>query len=128
MESLGIHILAEYSNCDYNRINDVAYIEKIMLESATLAGATVISSSFHRFSPHGVSGVVVIQESHMAIHTWPEYRFASADIFTCGDSVDPWKAYENLKKSLGAENGTSFKISRGNNLVSHTPEINIGEK
>lgn len=117
MESLGIHILAEYSLCDYSLINDVAYIEKVMLESAELAGATVISSSFHRFSPYGVSGVVVIQESHMAIHTWPEYRFASVDIFTCGDSVDPWKAYEYLKKSLGAENGTAFKISRGNNLV-----------
>jgi S-adenosylmethionine decarboxylase proenzyme len=123
MESLGIHILAEYSKCDYSLINDVAYIEKIMLESASLSGASVVSSSFHRFSPHGVSGVVVIKESHMAIHTWPEYRFASVDIFTCGDTVDPWKAYEHLKKSLGAENGTAFKISRGTNLVAESYKI-----
>ena len=120
--------MAEYSKCDYSLINDVSYIEKVMLESAELAGATIISSSFHRFSPHGVSGVIVIQESHMAIHTWPEYRFASADIFTCGDSVNPWKAYEHLKKSLGAENGTAFKISRGTNLQSEVPEINVRDK
>ena len=127
MESLGIHILAEYAKCDYSRINDVAYIERVMLESAQLAGATVLSSSFHRFSPHGVSGVVVIQESHMAIHTWPEYRFASVDIFTCGDSVNPWKAYEHLKKTLGAENGTAFKISRGTNIMAETTQV-ISEK
>lgn len=116
MEFLGIHIMAEYTNCDETLINDVVYIERVMKEGADMAGATIISSSFHHFSPYGVSGVVVIQESHLAIHTWPEHKFASVDIFTCGDTVDPWQAYEYLKDALKAENGSAIKLSRGNNL------------
>ena len=116
MDSLGIHIMAEYSGCDQSLINDVVYIEEVMLKSAKESGAAVISSSFHHFSPYGVSGVVVIQESHIAIHTWPEYQFASVDIFTCGDTVDPWKAYEFLKTALNAGNGTAIKMSRGSNI------------
>ncbi len=116
MEALGIHLLAEYTHCDPSLINDVSYIEKIMLEGASASGATIISSSFHHFSPYGISGVVVIQESHLAIHTWPEYRYASVDIFTCGETVDPWKAFDYIKKSLKAENGTALKMSRGTNM------------
>lgn len=83
-----------------------------MIDAAQIAGATVINSTFHHFSPWGVSGVVVIQESHLAIHTWPEYRYAAVDLFTCGDSVDPWVSFEHLKKAFEA-NYSALEMNRG---------------
>ena len=84
-----------------------------MLQAASKSGATVINSTFHHFSPFGVSGVIVIQESHFSIHCWPEYGFASIDLYTCGDTVDPWEAYKQLKSSLGATHGSTMELSRG---------------
>ncbi len=113
MNSLGRHILVEYYGCDPNVMNDVSYIETEMVQAATDAGATVINSTFHHFSPWGVSGVVVIQESHLAIHTWPEYQYASVDIFTCGHEVNPWVAYKILLEKFKAENGSAIELGRG---------------
>ncbi|MRJ02520.1 MAG: S-adenosylmethionine decarboxylase proenzyme [Epsilonproteobacteria bacterium] len=113
MKSLGKHLLAEYYRCDEEAINDVGKVEQALIRAAEIAGATVIGSSFHRFEPYGVSGVVVISESHLTIHTWPEYRFAAVDVFTCGDHVDPMKAHEYLKGVFGTENATVETILRG---------------
>ena len=112
MKALGRHILVEFSGCNAEVLNDVTIIEKSMVEAAQIAGATVINSSFHHFSPWGVSGVVVIQESHLAIHTWPEYKYAAVDLFTCGDSVDPWVSFEHLKKAFQA-NYSALEMNRG---------------
>lgn len=112
MKALGRHILVEFSGCNAEVLNDVSIIEKSMIEAAEIAGATVINSTFHHFSPWGVSGVVVIQESHLAIHTWPEYRYAAVDLFTCGDSVDPWVSFEHLKKAFQA-NYSALELNRG---------------
>ncbi|MDD4848209.1 MAG: adenosylmethionine decarboxylase, partial [Bacteroidales bacterium] len=84
MAALGRHILVEFIGCKSETLNDVALIEESMVTAARKADATVINSTFHHFSPFGVSGVVVIQESHLAIHTWPEYQYAAVDLFTCG--------------------------------------------
>jgi len=84
MNSLGRHILVEYYNCDPEILNDVFKIEESMVAAAKEAEATVINATFHHFSPYGVSGVVVIQESHLAIHTWPERGYAAVDVFSCG--------------------------------------------
>lgn len=112
MNALGRHILVEFSGCNAEVLNDVSIIERSMIEAAQIAGATVINSTFHHFSPWGVSGVVVIQESHLAIHTWPEYRYAAVDLFTCGDSVDPWVSFEHLKKAFQA-NYSALEMNRG---------------
>jgi len=113
MQSLGNHILVEFTGCNPKVMNDVAFIEKAMVDSATKAGATIINSSFHHFSPYGVSGVVVIQESHLAIHTWPEYGYAAVDLFTCGDEVDAWKAFDFLKEVFDAKNYSALEMNRG---------------
>ena len=84
-----------------------------MEEAAEKAHATIINATFHHFSPHGVSGVVMIQESHLAIHTWPEYGFAAIDIFTCGDTIDAVAAYEHLKTALQATRSTIAEMQRG---------------
>jgi spermidine synthase len=113
MKSLGRHIVVEFYDCDSESLNEVTHIEQSMLEAARKADATAINSSFHHFSPFGVSGVIVIQESHLAIHTWPEFGFAALDIFTCGDTVDPWVAYQELKTSLKASHGSAIEMGRG---------------
>ena len=77
------------------------------------AGATAIQDMVHNFTPHGVTGVVVIAESHFAIHTWPEYGFAAVDLFTCGETVDPWVAFQHLAQALAAANHSVVEMRRG---------------
>ncbi len=113
MNALGRHVVVEFYECSSEILNDVYHIEKSMVEAAQKAGSTVINSTFHHFSPIGVSGVVVIEESHLSIHTWPEYGFASIDIFTCGDNINPWVAYNYLEKSLKAKHGSAIEMHRG---------------
>ncbi len=113
MASLGRHIIVEYYDCSPDALNDVVHIEKSMEGAAEDAGATIINSTFHHFSPYGVSGVVVIQESHLAIHTWPEYGYASVDLFTCGDTVNPWVSYQILKDAFKAGHGSAVELKRG---------------
>lgn len=84
-----------------------------MEEAAKRSGATIVDEVFHLFNPHGVSGVVVIAESHLAIHTWPEYGYAAVDLFTCGEEVDPWQAYEFLKKRFKAQFTSTMELRRG---------------
>jgi len=86
-KSLGRHIIAEFYECDKDILDDVDKIEELMKKASIESGATIVTSTFHRFLPHGVSGAVIVSESHFAIHTWPEYGYASVDIYTCGDHV-----------------------------------------
>ena len=93
-------------------MNDVSAIERDMVAAAQKAGATVINSTFHHFSPYGVSGVVVIQESHLAIHTWPEYGYAAVDLFTCGE-MNAWISFDHLKECFGAKSYSALELKRG---------------
>lgn len=111
--NLGRHILVEFYDCDPQIMNDVVQIEQFMVLAAKEAQATVVNSTFHHFSPYGVSGVVVIEESHLAIHTWPEFGYAAVDIFTCGSSVNPWISYKFLEKNFKAGYGSSMELLRG---------------
>ena len=113
IEQLGRHILAEFYNCDEEILNNHQLIEQYMNEAAIKAKATIVKSVFHMFNPWGVSGAVVIQESHLTIHTWPEYGYAAVDLFTCGDEVDPWLAFAHLKDKLNAEKTETLEIPRG---------------
>lgn len=113
MKSLGRHILAEFFNCDKDILNDPTQIEKLMIDAAKEANATVLSTSVRTFEPFGVSAVVIIAESHLTIHTWPEYGYAAVDFFTCGDQADPWKADSFLSKELKAKKTTEKEVLRG---------------
>jgi S-adenosylmethionine decarboxylase proenzyme len=93
-------------------LNDTGAIEEAMNEAAAVSGATIVQSVFHMFSPHGVSGVVVVAESHLAVHTWPEYGFAAVDYFTCGE-VAAAAAIERLREKFGAERVTQREVERG---------------
>lgn len=111
--ALGRHVLVELYDCEPALLNDVDHVERSMVAAAEEAGATVINSTFHHFSPIGVSGVVVIEESHLAIHSWPEFGYAAIDVFTCGDSVDPWISYKFLEDAFKAGHGSSMELLRG---------------
>ncbi|HOI81040.1 MAG: adenosylmethionine decarboxylase [Thermovirgaceae bacterium] len=111
--ALGRHILVEAYDCDPSALDDILGLERSMKEAAEAAGATVVESAFRKFEPHGVSGVLVISESHLTIHTWPEFGYAAIDLFTCGCNADPWKAFERLSSYLGSSRTTSIEILRG---------------
>lgn len=111
--ALGRHILCEAYGCDPEVLNDVQNVERIMVDAALHAGAEVREVAFHKFSPHGVSGVVVISESHLAIHTWPELGYAAIDVFTCGENVDPWSACNFLLQEFQAQNTATTEVKRG---------------
>ena len=113
MNTLGRHILAEIYGCDSEILNNKISIEKIMVESALKAGAEVREVTFHKFSPQGVSGVVIISESHLTIHTWPELGYAAVDIFTCGDKINPWDACNYMTELFKAKNMTATEVKRG---------------
>jgi S-adenosylmethionine decarboxylase proenzyme len=113
MQGLGRQVLVELYACDIDKLNDERYIRTLLLTGTKESGATVITDTFHQFSPHGVSGVIVIAESHVAIHTWPEYGYAAIDIFTCGDSIDPWCIFDRAKGGLGAKHASSMELKRG---------------
>lgn len=113
MNALGRHILVEFYKCDTEIMNNRELIEKEMNRSAELAGATIVSSNFHNFNPYGVSGVVVIAESHLTIHTWPEYGYAAIDLFTCGEDVNPWIAFDYLKEKFKCSSSSTIEMKRG---------------
>ncbi|MBU5307166.1 adenosylmethionine decarboxylase [Clostridioides mangenotii] len=113
LKQLGKHLLIEYYECDSKILKNTSLIEKYMIESAKVAQATIVESVFHTFSPWGVSGVIVIEESHLAIHTWPEYGYAAVDLFTCGNTIKPFTAFKFLEEKLKAERYDLTEISRG---------------
>jgi len=84
-----------------------------MVNAALRAGAEVREVAFHKFSPQGVSGVVVISESHLSVHTWPEFGYAAVDVFTCGDTVDPMVAVDYIRDEFKARRALTSEVKRG---------------
>lgn len=117
MYALGTHLLIELRDCNDKILKNIEMVKTIMLAAAKEAKATIINNDFHEFKPFGVSGVIVIAESHLTIHTWPEYGYAAADIFTCGDQLQPEKAVAYLVKKFECKNPSVVEMKRG--ILSH---------
>jgi S-adenosylmethionine decarboxylase proenzyme len=113
IQPIGRHLIVEYYDCPANILDSLSLIESHLQQAAIASGATIRSVNFHKFSPLGVSGVVIIEESHLTIHTWPDLGYAAVDIFTCGDLIDPWKAHESLKVNLEAAETHVKELIRG---------------
>ena len=113
MKALGKHLLLELNGCDHKLLNDISFIKETMLAAAKASGATVLGESFHKFSPQGVSGVIIIAESHLTVHTWPEHGYAGADIFTCGTRVKPEKAAKVIIAKLKPSTHSIILMERG---------------
>jgi S-adenosylmethionine decarboxylase len=110
---LGHHSLLDYKGCDARKLTDTAYLRACMLDAVKLAGGTIVTDTFHTFSPHGVSGVVVIAESHVALHTWPEHSYAAVDVFSCGVSLNHDAIAEYLRQAFAAAACEHRRFSRG---------------
>ena len=113
MKTHGHHTLIELCGCDPERLKRVPEIRRWMLEAARLANGTIVRDVFHEFSPWGVSGVVVIAESHLTIHTWPEHGYAAVDVFSCSRRLRQAAIRDHLRRRLGARRVTSLRVRRG---------------
>ena len=113
MAALAKHLLIELKDCNTDLLNDMEFLRGVLTDVAKHIGAAVIKDSFYRFSPQGISGVVIIAESHISIHTWPEYNFAAVDVFTCGDIIEPKNAIKPLAEKLKAKSTTYIELKRG---------------
>ncbi|MBN2078644.1 MAG: adenosylmethionine decarboxylase [Spirochaetes bacterium] len=111
-KGLGIHYLAELFGCDKSKIDDLALVEEAMIEATTLSGARMIRPFFHRFNPQGITGVIVIAESHFAVHTWPEHGYAAVDLFSCS-ALNYRGALNHLRLQFGAARHSVSLIERG---------------
>ena len=112
MSALGVHVLLELADCDKKMLNNPRRIKEILVEAARRARVTIVKTTIHKFNPYGVSGVVVIAESHISIHTWPEHGCAAVDIFTCGKGLEPDLAAEFIIKEFCAQKYRMDKIPR----------------
>lgn len=122
MDTRGRHLLVEYGGCEGHILDDRAAVETLMRAAAEAAGATIVTSTFHQFAPQGVSGVVVVEESHLSIHTWPELGYAAVDFYTCGD-CEPEAAHRLLQEGLGATDFELIRVERGVGRIGRSMEI-----
>lgn len=113
MDTMGRHVIAELWDCNIDKLNDINLIEQVFVNAALKAGAEVREVAFHKFAPFGVSGVVIISESHLTIHSFPEHGYASIDVYTCGDVIDPNVAAEFIAESLESKNCEKVEVPRG---------------
>jgi S-adenosylmethionine decarboxylase proenzyme len=112
LNALGRHLVADFHGCTAD-LNNPDVVLRALEQACEVAGATIISRTGFNFSPYGVTSVVVIAESHLAVHTWPEYGYAAVDLFTCGTSVDTWRAFEFVKSAFGATRVEVKEMPRG---------------
>lgn len=113
MNVLGTHLLLELWTCDALRINDPVFLKEMMHQAARIMDASVLKTVVQQFSPQGVSCVVLISQSHLTIHTWPEVAYAAVDLFSCGDESGVWKAVEFIKVQLAAVEYEVWDFQRG---------------
>jgi S-adenosylmethionine decarboxylase len=126
-DDYGRHYLVDLVNCDPDTLRLVGPTRDIFLSAARESKATVMGEKFHQFEPEGVSGVLLIAESHFSVHTWPEDGFAAVDIFTCGDEMDPEVAIAMLASAFGAEQTVVKVLRRGRLDEDELDDSNRGE-
>jgi S-adenosylmethionine decarboxylase proenzyme len=123
----GSQVILDLYECETSHLDDLPWVEGALVNAARVAGATIVQTVFHKFAPWGISGVVVISESHLAIHIWPENRYAAIDIFTCGESVRIDVASTFLKRAFRARRSVKRSFTRGDRTTAgEWPPVEIG--
>src|SRR5215470_2382749 len=122
-EALGVHLVVEMRDCLTERLDDIKWVKRVMIVAALRAKATIVQTVFHKFNPVGISGVVVIAESHLAIHIWPEYRYAAVDIFSCGKKLRAAAAAQFLIKQFRSCRPAIIEMQRGLTPMQKTPVL-----
>ncbi|MCD6584037.1 MAG: adenosylmethionine decarboxylase [Candidatus Omnitrophica bacterium] len=107
----GTHLIIELRRA--KNLSSLSTIKKILEDAVKACGATLLKINLHKFSPYGgISGVAIIKESHLSIHSWPEYGYAAIDIFVCG-TVNPYKAIPVIKKGFNTDDIQVVEVKRG---------------
>jgi len=114
---LGSQVVLDLYECETRHLDDIAWVKKTLVNAARVAGATIVDTVFHKFAPWGISGVVVIAESHLAIHIWPEKRYAAIDVFTCGENVRIDAACAFLTCEFRSKRPVQQRFTRGDHAV-----------
>ena len=113
MKTLGVHLLLDLENCDHKILDDLNIIKQTLIIAAQKSGAHIMGETFHKFTPVGVTGIVSIAESHISIHTWPEFNYAAVDIFSCGEDFDIESCAKVISDNLKCKQITRKTIKRG---------------
>lgn len=127
MPLLGHQLLLDLGGIQAHRLDDLERLRTALVNAATAAGATVVEQRFHHFAPHGVSGVVILAESHLAIHTWPELGTAAVDVFTCGDPSLTERVADAVEEALQPEISHRRAFERGARPESARPALRLVE-
>ncbi|MFC4766682.1 adenosylmethionine decarboxylase [Effusibacillus consociatus] len=109
---VGEQVVIDAFGCDSALLNDADLLERILTNLLQDLGMEILHTHFHRFHPQGVTGAIIISTSHLAIHTWPEHKYAALDLFTCGDMAS-WEQIEDLLRQLSAERAVVYQLARG---------------
>ncbi|AUJ26021.1 adenosylmethionine decarboxylase [Virgibacillus dokdonensis] len=118
MDTKGRHIIVELWKCNKDVLNNIIEMERFFVEAALKAGAEIREVTFHKFAPIGISGVIIISESHLTVHSFPEHGYASVDVYTCGYNIDPYIAVECISQHLQAGKVEKMEITRGMGTLS----------
>ncbi len=113
MNTIGYHYIVEAAGCKPYILSDPDRIQAILTEGAKRGNMTIRSSYFYRFSPQGVSGVLIVAESHISIHTWPEYQYAALDVYVCGDDSNPEASIDYILEQFGSSHAHISEVKRG---------------
>jgi S-adenosylmethionine decarboxylase len=113
MDTLGRHVIAELDGCSADVLSNTATVQRFLREAVRVAGARAIAEEIFNFKEGGVSGFILLAESHLSIHTWPEHGYAAVDIYTCGRHTIPERACDYLAERLGATEVRTIRIDRG---------------
>jgi S-adenosylmethionine decarboxylase len=110
---VGRHCILELYDCPTHLLNNPVFIKQALQEAAKVAKSTLLNEISHHFEPYGVTALALLAESHISIHTWPEYGYIAVDIFTCGEHAEPEKACEYLVQTFQASKHVLMKLPRG---------------
>ena len=121
----GRHVTMDLREVCFDKLNDVEFLRGVMTEAAERCGATIVGENFIKFSPQGVTGVLVLSESHLSIHTYPEEGFAAVDCYTCGQTVDPEVACDFMKAALGGRVAGYRALQRGTGQIVDLPQLRL---
>ena len=113
MKTLGVHLLLDLENCEQKILDDLNTIKQTLIIAAQKSCAHIMGETFHKFTPVGVTGIVSIAESHISIHTWPEFKYAAVDIFSCGEDFDLESCVKVISDNLKCKHITRKTIKRG---------------
>jgi S-adenosylmethionine decarboxylase len=125
--AIGRHCIFELQDGNPNLLDNEDFIKEALTKAADAAGATLLGIVSHKFEPQGVTAIALLSESHISIHSYPEYGYAAVDAFTCGEHTNPESACRSLKESLEAKSGSMQLLTRRNAAFNHAPFPKVGQ-